>query len=229
MKKWIILAALLGLHGILITGCHTDDDRPTATKTEAAVVQEKPAEAPTAEMAPATRPTPPAKHPEDVSTAPTAAGRSEPQEAPVFAAAAFPPTIPDTAWHQDAWRRNDCLRCHETGVEEAPMIRHEGMPEILKTAVCRSCHILVPGTEPRQRKQEGGGEFAANAFPPMIPASRSHRRAWTRDDCLLCHKRGIGGAPRIVHEGLPALTFMAKCRTCHVQVRAIEASHGSGR
>ena len=62
-----------------------------------------------------------------------------------FAENAFPPTIPDTEWHQHAWLELDCLRCHETGVGEAPMVVHEDMPSILLTAKCRSCHVQVRG------------------------------------------------------------------------------------
>jgi hypothetical protein len=56
----------------------------------------------------------------------------------------------------------------------------------------------------------------------MMPNSLSHRGAWTRDNCLLCHTTGIRGAPIVRHEGLPAITLDAKCRTCHVQVRSNE-------
>ena len=136
---------------------------------------------------------------------------------------AFPPTIPDTAWHQDAWWTNDCLRCHETGVGDAPELVHRGLPEILATAKCRTCHVLIPGSEPREREQESDG-FAPNAFPPMIPASEYHAKAWLRDDCMLCHESGNKGAPKVVHRGMPDHLLTAKCRTCHVQVRAVEAA-----
>jgi len=141
-----------------------------------------------------------------------------------FLPQAFPPIMPDTEWHQDAWMRNDCLRCHETGVGEAPVVKHEGMPEILLVAKCRSCHVLVPGAKPRERAPTTTGEFAPDAFPPMMPASESHRDAWLRDDCLLCHENGIKGAPKIVHKGMPDILLTAKCRTCHPQVRAVDAS-----
>ncbi|MCP3978877.1 MAG: hypothetical protein GY716_06040 [bacterium] len=144
---------------------------------------------------------------------------------PVFAENAFPPVIPDTDWHQNAWWRDDCLRCHETGVADAPMVVHEGMAEILLRAKCRSCHVLIPGAEPREIEPEET-IFAPNAFPPMIPASGSHAQAWLRDDCLMCHETGIAGAPVLVHEGMPQVLLTAKCRSCHVQVRADEASAG---
>ena len=66
--------------------------------------------------------------------------------------------------------------------------------------------------------------FATNAFPPMIPSSASHRHTWTRDDCLLCHESGVNEAPKLVHQSLPRLLLKAKCRSCHVQVRAAWSS-----
>jgi len=150
----------------------------------------------------------------------------EQTEADLFDANAFPPTLPDTEWHQDAWVRQDCLRCHETGVEDAPIVRHEGMPPILLRAKCRTCHVIAPGQKPRGAKKildPPTGEFNVDAFPPMIPASGSHRRAWRRDDCLLCHEDGTHNAPIVMHTGMPTMLLKAKCRTCHVQVRSIEA------
>lgn len=136
---------------------------------------------------------------------------------------AFPPVIPDTEWHQEAWLRDDCLRCHETGVGEAPQIVHEGMAPILLKAKCRSCHVFIEGT-PAPPQEEKASRFDANAFPPMIPASGSHRTAWVKDDCLLCHESGNSGAPVVVHDGMPDLLLQAKCRSCHVQIRSDEAS-----
>ncbi|MAE67847.1 MAG: hypothetical protein CMJ18_26635 [Phycisphaeraceae bacterium] len=143
-----------------------------------------------------------------------------------FDANAFPPTLPDTEWHQDAWIRHDCMRCHETGVGEAPTVVHRGMPPILLVAKCRTCHVIAPGSKPRGAKraaQPNKGLFNANAFPPMIPASGSHRRTWRRDDCLLCHEDGLRGAPIVRHKGMPGILLKSKCRSCHVQVRSIEA------
>ncbi len=141
-----------------------------------------------------------------------------------FAANAFPPTLSDTKQHRKAWRRNVCLRCHETGVGEAPEVRHEGMPDLLKVAKCRSCHVFEPGKKPSTKKRPPiDAGFADFAFPPMIPASGQHRKAWRKDDCLLCHEDGLMGAPIVRHEGLPPLTLKAKCRTCHVQVRVLDS------
>ena len=158
---------------------------------------------------------------------PAAPAGGETQEE--FADNAFPPTVSDTPWHARAWQRNDCLRCHETGVGKAPEIVHQDMPMILKTAKCRSCHVAIPGQKPNwaakakaEKKLHGEG-YAEFAFPPSIPASESHSKAWRKDDCRLCHDSGIGGAPKIVHETVPAIAVTGKCRTCHVQVRVIDA------
>ncbi|MFG0251884.1 MAG: multiheme c-type cytochrome [Phycisphaerales bacterium JB038] len=146
-----------------------------------------------------------------------------------FADNAFPPTLSDTDWHRDGWEVNDCLRCHETGVEDSPPIRHRGMPEILVAAKCRSCHVLIPGEHPDDEIlsiEEEEDHFADFAFPPMIPNSPDHLNAWTIDDCMRCHEDGTQDAPIVEHksEHLPKLLLKVKCRTCHVQVRAIDAN-----
>ncbi len=158
-------------------------------------------------------------------TTPAAKGSSR-SENVQFASNAFPPTIPDSQDHQDAWQRNDCLRCHETGVDGAPAVRHAGMSPILLKAKCRSCHVFIKGAAPQDKPSTPSApagrrpQFAANAFPPMIPTSEAHANAWMLDNCLDCHLRGKEGAPKIRHRGLPSITIKAKCRTCHVQARA---------
>jgi len=144
-----------------------------------------------------------------------------------FALAAFPPTIPDREWHEDAWFVNDCLNCHETGVEDAPMIRHVGLPEIAFDSKCRSCHVLIPGEAkevapvPEFDPQTG---FASWAFPPLMPNNEGHEQAWGVNNCMMCHEDGTRGAPMVKHEGLPRITLVSKCRSCHVQVRSDETS-----
>ncbi len=136
-----------------------------------------------------------------------------------FAAAAFPPTIPDEKWHKDAWTKNNCLDCHETGVGDAPMIRHKGLPEITFESKCRTCHVLIPG-ESNYVPAAEDSPFASWAFPPMLPNNKNHSKAWGKRDCLMCHESGVRGAPEVKHKGMPRLTLKAKCRTCHVQVRS---------
>jgi len=139
-----------------------------------------------------------------------------------FAVSAFPPTLPDTDWHHDAWIRNDCLRCHETGVGEAPRIRHVGLPELALVSKCRTCHVIEPGKVPMGALAEVDEDFMPNAFPPMMPNSLSHHGAWITDNCLMCHEDGVRDAPIVRHEGMPKIMLQAKCRTCHVQVRSNE-------
>ncbi|USN99622.1 MAG: hypothetical protein H6810_02870 [Phycisphaeraceae bacterium] len=146
-----------------------------------------------------------------------------------FAEHAFPPTIPDRDWHREAWTRTDCLTCHETGVQNAPILRHRGLPALTLQAKCRSCHVLIPGkTEARPasaRPPEVNDQFAENAFPPMIPNSPDHRGAWGKNQCLICHETGTGGAPKVEHgPQIPRLALIVQCRSCHVQVRSIETS-----
>jgi len=136
-----------------------------------------------------------------------------------FALAAFPPTIPDREWHRDAWLVDNCLDCHETGVQDAPMIRHKGLPDITYQSKCRTCHVLIPGNTDSTQKVEDSG-FASWAFPPMMPNNESHEQAWGENNCLLCHEDGTRDAPIVKHEGLPRMTLKSKCRTCHVQIRS---------
>jgi cytochrome c5 len=131
--------------------------------------------------------------------------------------------MPDTEWHRAGWATNDCMRCHETGVEAAPVVRHDGLPPILLRAKCRTCHVIADGEAPTgDRDNAVDPRFEPDAFPPMIPNSGSHLRTWTSSDCLLCHESGVKGAPIVKHEDLPAIYLRVKCRTCHVQVRSDE-------
>ena len=153
-------------------------------------------------------------------------GADEPVEPIQFAENAFPPTLSDTDWHRDGWLDIDCLRCHETAVDKAPRVRHQGMPEVLLAVKCRSCHVLIPGQGAEEViiEQEESSLFNQDAFPPMLPNSSAHLDSWTQKDCLLCHEDGIKGAPVVKHQSqhLPRLLLKVKCRTCHVQVRAID-------
>ena len=64
-----------------------------------------------------------------------------------YAEGAFPPTLSDTPYHEPAWNQDDCLLCHEKGVNDAPVVKHEFMPEHIKQAKCRTCHVFVVGQE----------------------------------------------------------------------------------
>lgn len=137
-----------------------------------------------------------------------------------FAENAFPPTVSDMKYHHKAWYENDCLRCHETGVGDATEVEHKDMPDILLTAKCRTCHVLIPGQKPIEPKKPDE-DFEAFAFPPMIPASASHQDVWRKDNCLLCHEDGgVRDAPIVKHKDMPKLLLKSKCRSCHVQVRS---------
>jgi len=138
-----------------------------------------------------------------------------------FAVAAFPPTIPDREWHQDAWLKNNCLDCHETGVGDAPMIRHKGLPRITWESKCRSCHVLIPGKTEAAPIAKEDSPYEPWAFPPMLPNNANHAKAWGDRDCLMCHLDGLRGAPVVEHKtGVPRLALKSKCRSCHVQVRS---------
>ncbi len=64
--------------------------------------------------------------------------------------------------------------------------------------------------------------FAEYAFPPMMPNSASHADAWEDDQCLSCHESDDKEGTIVEHEGMPKILLESKCRTCHVQVRAVE-------
>ncbi len=62
-------------------------------------------------------------------------------------------------------------------------------------------------------------DFAANAFPPVLPNDTVHGLgpvdSWQSESCLSCHKNGKNNAPKVVHEGMADVLMMGKCRTCH--------------
>lgn len=66
-----------------------------------------------------------------------------------FAPGAFPPTLSDVEYHQKAWSRATCLSCHENELEDAPQVLHTSLPPEAKQVKCRTCHVLVPGSQPR--------------------------------------------------------------------------------
>ncbi|KAA3615206.1 MAG: hypothetical protein DWQ01_00340 [Planctomycetota bacterium] len=71
-------------------------------------------------------------------------------EAGDFASNAFPPTLSDTDYHQNAWSDSaeTCMVCHKTGINDAPKVVHEDMAAVLLDAKCRSCHVLIEGQQP---------------------------------------------------------------------------------
>ena len=151
-----------------------------------------------------------------------------PDPAMVFASNAFPPTLSDAEWHQGGWGDNACLRCHETGVAKAPRVFHKNMPDVLLKAKCRSCHVRIPGdgVDAVVINQEQDRFFDEHAFPPMLPNSKAHVDTWRTEDCMRCHEEGLKNAPITKHasQHMPRLLLKVKCRTCHVQVRAIESA-----
>jgi hypothetical protein len=135
-----------------------------------------------------------------------------------FLVNAFPPMLPGSEMHEGAWLRDDCILCHETGVAGAPLIRHRGLPELLRQAKCRSCHV-APDPDAGELTDLLGNvvaQFEVDAFPPTLPSDESHSDPWMRQDCLLCHKWGVGLAPKVRHNGMSELLLQAKCRTCHL-------------
>ena len=52
-------------------------------------------------------------------------------------------TLSAEEYHTNSWTREDCLTCHQQGVQNAPRMRHVSLPEIAASAKCRTCHVLV--------------------------------------------------------------------------------------
>ena len=63
-----------------------------------------------------------------------------------FAGGAFPPPMPADDDHEPSWRdswlKETCMSCHEEGENDAPLIVHEGMPELQLKVKCRTCHTV---------------------------------------------------------------------------------------
>jgi len=135
-----------------------------------------------------------------------------------FSPHAFPPMLPVDESHENPWLRDDCILCHETGVSGAPIVEHRGMPSLLLGARCRSCHV-APDPSAAPLTDIYGNElavFKSDAFPPTLPNDDSHRGAWLRDDCLLCHEWGVKDAPVVRHQGMSRILLKGRCRTCHL-------------
>ena len=66
-----------------------------------------------------------------------------------FALGAFPPVLTDTDYHENSWTRDDCMKCHEKGQEDAPIVEHKsGIVDHATEAKCRTCHVYVRGYVP---------------------------------------------------------------------------------
>ena len=203
------------------------------------------------ETAPTTNSDGPGPHPPEASGAadqPSEAREPAPPTPTVeeeaftgYAENAFPPVLPSDDAHVNAWQRDDCMLCHESGLSGAPVVKHVGMSRELLSAKCRTCHVALPAGTPAAdagavlplpkggpQATEGTENFAKNAFPPTMPFDEAHQGAWLRDDCLVCHEVGIGTAPAIVHEGMAKDLLTARCRSCHLpSVRSGEADFGN--
>jgi hypothetical protein len=149
MKPWDWTIAGLALAAALFLACQTGSDAAPLQASDRAAPQASGVAA-ADEPAPQEKASPekaPPKEAAEEKKAPEAEPekRKEPASADesLFEANAFPPTVSDVDYHKDAWLKDDCMRCHETGVEDAPRTVHKDMPAVLLTAKCRSCHVQV--------------------------------------------------------------------------------------
>ncbi|OGO41347.1 MAG: hypothetical protein A2Z04_01820 [Chloroflexi bacterium RBG_16_57_9] len=92
--------------------------------------------------------------------------------------------------------RENCTSCHQTGANGAPKFpaNHEGRTNEL----CKFCHEMVAVTA---AKPAGEG-------PPHIP-----HELQGRDNCLACHKDGVGGATKIPASHAGRTNDI--CKSCH--------------
>ncbi len=212
MKK-ILFTGALAMAAIIACSSPQETQKPAAAQCPAAAAQQaansdiaapQPEQAVRGEVAPYQ-----AKYPATAS--------AEAEEAFTdFAQNAFPPTMPEDSSHADAWLKDDCLKCHEDGINGATRVSHRGMSRDLLQSRCRTCHVPDNAA---LATAEGSLEellFARNAFPPTLPNDKDHQGAWLRDDCLKCHQGGIAGAHKVQHEGMSSILLEAQCRTCHV-------------
>jgi hypothetical protein len=112
----------------------------------------------------------------------------------------------------DLTGRQDCLSCHEQGVNGAPKFpaNHAGRTNDM----CQGCHHPAAGAAPTSTPAvvptatAGAAPTSAAGGPPPIPHD-----VIGRDDCLVCHATGQAGAPKVPddHAGRTKDT----CRTCH--------------
>jgi len=75
---------------------------------------------------------------------------------------------------------------------------------------CQPMLPLPPPPTPTPAPREPAA-FAAGAFPPPLSAIKEHENPWQIKDCLICHREGIGNAPKMAHE-----LYTTNCRQCHV-------------
>lgn len=56
------------------------------------------------------------------------------------------PRMPRLAWHLSGMNKSEayCSRCHASGLNGAPVMRHEGIQEKIEGVRCQTCHELVP-------------------------------------------------------------------------------------
>ncbi len=112
--------------------------------------------------------------------------------APTPATRGEPPKIP----HSLTGREN-CVACHQTGVGGAPKFPDDHVSRT--NELCKFCHEPAAVTAPA--KPAAGG-------PNPIPHSLQGR-----DNCLACHKDGVGGATKIPASHAGRTNDI--CRTCH--------------
>ncbi len=66
----------------------------------------------------------------------------------IYAGNAFPPVLPNDDDHEPEWRaswtKSTCLNCHKDGSNDAPIVVHDGMSELLVQGKCRTCHTVNP-------------------------------------------------------------------------------------
>lgn len=102
--------------------------------------------------------------------------------------------------------REECFTCHAIGAVDAPPVPADHEQDV---ALCTTCHAV----------------WMAPAIAAVAPVAISHDLAG-REDCLMCHKVGTAGAPRVPdnHNGLSSTI----CQACHTSASEISGAVGEG-
>jgi cytochrome c5 len=102
--------------------------------------------------------------------------------------------------------REDCFTCHAIGAVDAPPVPADHDQDVTQ---CTACHAV----------------WLAPAIAAVAPPAISHDLVG-RDDCLMCHKVGTAGAPRVPdnHNDLSSTI----CQACHTSASEITGAAGEG-
>lgn len=137
-----------------------------------------------------------------------------------------PPKIP----HSLDGREGQCLVCHKAGVGGAPKVPDFHLSGDFSSRQCLTCHktvghvapvtgespsgagVQAPGPTPKR----GAGLPAATPSPAAGgPPAVTHSLEGRQGICLVCHKDGLGGAPKAPEFHISSGFGDDACLACH--------------